>query len=134
MSEAKTWFEFARTDLRVAELAQKDGLHNQACFHAHQAVEKMLKGFLLSRGRRVPRTHSLLELGKLAQELGFPGELAAKIRMLDGYYLPTRYPDALPRLSDLPSAVEAEEALSIATEVWRWLSTHPDWSKDSGIK
>lgn len=130
MSEARTWFEFARTDLRVAELAQKDELYNQACFHAHQAVEKMLKGFLLSRGKRVPRTHSLLELGKLARELGFPGELAAKIRILDGYYLPTRYPDALPRLSDLPSAAEAEEALTLAEEVWRWLLDRTDSSRD----
>ena len=123
MSEAETWFEFARTDLRVAELAQQDGLPHQACFHAHQAVEKILKGFLLLRGRRVPRTHSLLELGKLAQALGFPAELAQEIRVLDAYYLPTRYPDALPRLSDLPSAKEAEEALAIATRVWQWVKS-----------
>jgi HEPN domain-containing protein len=121
MNEAANWFEFARTDLRVAELAQNDGLFNQACFHAHQAVEKMLKGFLLARGGRVPRTHSLLELGKLARGHGFPQELLQKIRMLDAYYLPTRYPDALPRLSDLPGAKEAEEALSAAHMVWRWL-------------
>lgn len=31
MNEAENWFEFARTDLRVAELAQRDGLFNQAC-------------------------------------------------------------------------------------------------------
>lgn len=123
MSEAETWFEFARTDLRVAELALHDGLPNQACFHAHQAVEKALKGFLLLRGRRVPRTHSLLELGKLAQTLGFPAELVQRIRVLDAYYLPTRYPDALPRLSDLPSAQEAQEALEVAARVWQWVKT-----------
>ncbi len=121
MNEARTWFEFARTDLRVAELAKNDGLFNQACFHAHQAVEKLLKGFLLSRGQRVPRTHSLLELGKLARARGFPAELLEKIRILDAYYLPTRYPDSLPRLSDLPKSAEAEEALAVATEVWRWI-------------
>jgi len=131
MNEARTWFEFARTDLRVGELAKIDGLYNQACFHAHQAVEKMLKGFLLLRGKRVPRTHSLLELGKLAQELGFPKELVGKIRALDGYYLPTRYPDALPHLSDLPSAHDAEEALEIAALVWRWISGQRDWPKES---
>ncbi len=121
MNEAETWFEFARSDLRVAELAKEDGLPNQACFHAHQAVEKILKGFLLLRGRRVPRTHSLLELGRLAQALGFPAELVQQIRVLDAYYLPTRYPDALPRLSDLPQRQEAEEALELATRVWQWV-------------
>ncbi|MEN3010484.1 MAG: HEPN domain-containing protein, partial [Candidatus Bipolaricaulaceae bacterium] len=98
-----------------------EGLHHQVCFHAHQAVEKMLKGFLLSRGRRVPRTHSLAELGRLAGELGFPRELAQRVRILDGYYLPTRYPDALPKLSDLPGAAEGAEALEVARRVWHWL-------------
>lgn len=121
MSEARTWFEFARTDLRMAELAQAEGLYAQACFHAHQAVEKMLKGFLLARGRRVPRTHSLLELARLAREHGFPPELAQRIRVLDGYYLPTRYPDALPRLSDLPGTQEGAEALEAARSVWQFL-------------
>lgn len=124
MNEAQTWFEFARTDLRVGQLAKEDGLHNQACFHAHQAVEKMLKGFLLLRGRRVPRTHSLLELGKLARELGFPLELLVKIRILNGYYLPTRYPDALPSVSDLPGPEDAKEALAVAQEIWRWVSAY----------
>jgi len=124
MNEAANWFEFARTDLHVAELALDAGLFNQVCFHAHQAVEKLLKGFILSRGKRVPRTHSLLDLGRLAQELGFPQELRGKIRILDGYYLPTRYPDAIPNLSHLPQREEAEEALSLAKRVWNWLTTN----------
>jgi HEPN domain-containing protein len=116
MNEAANWFEFARTDLKMAELALAAGLFNQACFHAHQAVEKLLKGFILARGKRVPRTHSLVDLGRLAQELGFPQELRNKIRILDGYYLPTRYPDAIPDLSHLPNRDEAQEALSMAKE------------------
>ena len=121
MNEAANWFEFARTDLHVAELALDAGLFNQVCFHAHQTVEKLLKGFILSRGKRVPRTYSLLDLGRLAQELGFPQELRDKIRILDGYYLPTRYPDAIPNLSHLPGRKDAQEAISVATEVWRWM-------------
>ena len=126
MNEAATWFEFARTDLRMAELALGAGLFNQACFHAHQAVEKLLKGFILARGRHVPRTHSLLDLGCLAQELGFPQELRNKIRILDGYYLPTRYPDALPYLSHLPQRKEAEEAIALAKEAWQWIMGRKD--------
>ncbi|MGQ9699765.1 MAG: HEPN domain-containing protein [Candidatus Bipolaricaulaceae bacterium] len=133
MNAARTWFEFARTDLRVGELAKADGLYNQACFHAHQAVEKMLKGFLLLRGDRVPRTHSLLELGKMAREHGFPGELLAKVRVLDGYYLPTRYPDALPDVSDVPGPEDAEEALAVAEGVWRWVSAQAGGTQGVGI-
>ena len=126
MNEAATWFEFARTDLRMAELALDAGLFNQTCFHAHQAVEKLLKGFILARGKRVPRTHSLLDLGRLAQELGFPQELRNKIRILDGYYLPTRYPDALPHLSHLPQREEAKEAIALAKEAWQWIMGRKD--------
>jgi len=122
MSEAANWFEFARTDLQVAELALTAGLFNQACFHAHQAVEKLLKGFILARGKRVPRTHSLVDLGRLAQELGFPQELRNKILILNGYYLPTRYPDAIPDLSHLPTRDEAQEAISLAKEAWQWIT------------
>jgi HEPN domain-containing protein len=126
MNEAANWFEFARTDLKMAELALAAGLFNQACFHAHQAVEKLLKGFILARGKRVPRTHSLVDLGRLAQELGFPKELRDKIRILDGYYLPTRYPDAIPDLSHLPNRDEAQEAISLAKEAWQWITGRED--------
>lgn len=122
MNEAANWFEFAHTDLKVAELALTAGLFNQACFHAHQAVEKLLKGFILARGKRVPRTHSLVDLGRLAQELGFPQELRNKILILNGYYLPTRYPDAIPDLSHLPTRDEAQEAISLAKEAWQWIT------------
>jgi HEPN domain-containing protein len=132
MNEAANWFEFARTDLKVAELALAAGLFNQACFHAHQAVEKLLKGFILARGKRVPRTHSLVDLGRLAQELGFPQELRNKIRILDGYYLPTRYPDAIPDLSHLPNRDEAQEAISLAKEAWQWITEEGRWTRKSG--
>ncbi|OGV64041.1 MAG: hypothetical protein A2498_01805 [Lentisphaerae bacterium RIFOXYC12_FULL_60_16] len=44
--EVNNWFEFAREDLQMARLAIREGLYNQVCFHAQQAVEKMLKGLL----------------------------------------------------------------------------------------
>ncbi|GBD10253.1 hypothetical protein HRbin22_02520 [Candidatus Thermoflexus japonica] len=55
------WLRFAREDLRMAELAFDDGIYNQACFHAHPAIEKALKGLLEARGQAPPRTHKLEE-------------------------------------------------------------------------
>lgn len=41
------WLARADEDLRSAELLlQKDGPPNAICFHAQQAAEKLLKGFL----------------------------------------------------------------------------------------
>lgn len=43
--EAGAWFRFATDDLQAAGELIKAGLHNLACFHAHQAAEKSLKAF-----------------------------------------------------------------------------------------
>jgi HEPN domain-containing protein len=44
--QAKAWATFAREDLRVAELTYEAEIWNQACFHAQQCVEKILKAAL----------------------------------------------------------------------------------------
>ncbi len=62
MTEPHKWLEFAREDLILAGAALEKGIYNQVCFHAQQGVEKALKGFLRSRQRSVPKTHSLGEL------------------------------------------------------------------------
>ncbi len=69
MTKPYRWLDFAREDLRIAELALTDGLYNQVCFHAQQGVEKMLKAFLKSRQQSVPRTHALTELLALCRDI-----------------------------------------------------------------
>jgi HEPN domain-containing protein len=114
------WFEFAGEDLIVAKAAMRERVFNQACFHAHQGTEKMLKGYLAAQGQDVPRTHFISVLLKLstAIEPRFK-ELAEICLKLDDYYIPTRYPDALPgTLSEgLPMEKDAKEALSILESV-----------------
>ena len=46
----------------MARLALDQGIYRETCFHAHQAVEKALKAFLLFRTGTYPRTHSLEDL------------------------------------------------------------------------
>ena len=109
---------FARQDLRVAELAMDDGLYNQVCFHSEQCVEKVLKAWLAEKGERIPRTHSMADLLPL-----IPADIIAgmteEIILLDRFYIPTRYPDALPgSLEDgLPDKEEARESLELAKKV-----------------
>jgi HEPN domain-containing protein len=55
MNEAlERWLAFAREDLRMAELALAEGIFNQACFHAQQCVEKVIKGWLEQQGQAPP--------------------------------------------------------------------------------
>ncbi len=115
---AERWLSFAQDDLRVAEIVLDERIYHQACFHAQQCVEKALKGVLISSGRRSPRTHSITDLVSLLSP-GFAADLAEELGELDDYYIPTRYPDAMPGMlpDGLPGRAEAEKAVALAETV-----------------
>jgi HEPN domain-containing protein len=118
MSElAKSWLDFAREDLRMAELALAEGIFNQTCFHAQQCAEKAIKGYLEQQGQSPPRTHRMADLLPLLP-VGLLGELEDALRLLDRFYIPTRYPDAFPGMvvDGLPGRRDAQETLAVARE------------------
>lgn len=112
---AERWLAFARQDLRVAELAMTEAIFNQVCFHAQQCAEKATKGWLEAQGRVPPRTHRMADLLPLLPPR-LLGAFSQRVLLLDAFYIPTRYPDALPgSLADgLPGQVDALEALDVA--------------------
>jgi HEPN domain-containing protein len=112
---ADRWLAFAREDLRVAEIVLGEGIYNQVCFHAQQCIEKALKSALAREGRVPPRIHSITDLLR-ALPADWLAEWRDDIAGLDDYYIPTRYPDALPGTlpEGLPGRIEAEEALVLA--------------------
>jgi HEPN domain-containing protein len=65
-------------------------------FHSQQAVEKLLKAVLASRGVRYRRTHDLVELIDLLREhsISFPAELE-EIRRLTPFATEFRYDEFL---------------------------------------
>ncbi|RME70262.1 MAG: HEPN domain-containing protein [Chloroflexi bacterium] len=115
----KRWLAFAREDLRVAELSLDDELYNQVCFHAQQCIEKVLKGLLTHYKKTVPRTHAIGELLAVLPEKWFD-DLQNELLKMDNYYIPTRYPDALPGTlpEGLPGKKEAVEALAVARQIF----------------
>lgn len=125
MSSATNWLQFAREDLRVAEWALDETINNQACFHSQQCVEKSLKAWLVNQGKSPPRVHQLATLLSL-----IPGELVDDlidgIELLDQFYIPTRYPDALVgSLPDgLPSDHQASHAVVTARKVLYRVEQH----------
>lgn len=118
IGDSERWLAFARQDLRMAELAMGEELYNQVCFHCQQSAEKAVKGLLVHQGQTPPRTHRLGDLlGLLDPNL--PSGLTIEIQLLDRFYIPTRYPDALPGIfpEGLPDAEDAREALTVAHRV-----------------
>lgn len=118
--ECKRWINFAAEDLKIAELALKEGIYNQVCFHSQQCIEKVLKGYLLAKGKIYPKTHKLADLMAAIEAETF-NDLKTSILALDRFYIPTRYPDALPGSlpEGMPSKNDAMEALDIAREVFK---------------
>jgi HEPN domain-containing protein len=109
------WLSFARQDLRVAELALSEDIFNQVCFHAQQCVEKAIKGWLEQQGRMLPGTHRIADLLVLLPS-DLMGDLSNSLRLLDRFYILTRYPDALPGMlaEGMPGHSDALEALDLA--------------------
>ncbi len=67
---ARGWLHKAESDLAAVELAIAAGRAlDAACFHAQQAAEKVLKGYLTARAIDFPFTHNLARLLALCEPL-----------------------------------------------------------------
>jgi HEPN domain-containing protein len=115
---ASRWLTFAQEDLRMAKLALEQGIYNQVCFHAQQCAEKALKALIANKGEAPPKTHKLIDL---LPQIDHPPITRKRkdLRSLDRFYIPTRYPDALPGAlpEGLPNEADAQEALAKAQQV-----------------
>ena len=114
------WIKFGKSDLTGARVLEERKIYHLACFHEQQAVEKLLKAYLIYLGQTPPKTHTLAELvERIAAMDPAIEELRAGTIMLDAFYIPTRYPDALPGSlpEGLPTKEHAEEAIRTAQEI-----------------
>ena len=92
-THARGWLRKAESDIADASRTLgSDGPFDTACFHAQQAAEKLLKGFLALRGHLIPRTHDLEELQRMClavePELGIA---AFDLSELTSYAVEMRY-------------------------------------------
>lgn len=118
--EHKDWYAYAEDDLKFARVGLREGFYAQVCFHAQQTAEKVLKGFLLFRGKAYPKTHSLTDLVTLIDEDWLTKHIKS-LQLLDEFYVPIRYPDAAAGMKPggPPNERDAREALSWAEEIFQ---------------
>ena len=116
LREAYEWLGRAERDVMAAERARAGTpiLGDAMAFHAQQAAEKALKGFLVAHGRTFARTHDLIELTAACQTIDprFARFLVAA-QTLTPYVVRFRYPGGPLE----PSADEADQALQMAREI-----------------
>lgn len=116
-AERDRWLKQADHDLAIARRHLTGRFFSDACYMAEQAAQTALKAYLYGRGERQVREHSIQELlGRAAKhERRFSAFVEAG-KILDQYYVATRYPDALP-LPTVPyeAYTEAQARGAIAT-------------------
>ena len=110
----REWFRIAAKDLqRVAKrLAERDT--DDAAFRLQQAIEKSLKGYLLSRGWKLRRIHDVEAL--LSDAVRYDRGLEryrTLCQHVAGYYIIERYPtfEEGPSMSEVQSAYAQAKAL-----------------------
>lgn len=119
--EARSWLRKASEDLRAAavERAADPPVLSDIVFHAQQAAEKVLKGFLVWHGKTFRKTHSLEELGEQCLEID--DSLRTSIDQavpLTEYASKFRYPGE----PEDPSVEEADEAIASARRLFEAVS------------
>lgn len=114
MKKHEAWLRQARKDLLWAKDTAQAGHFAQSCFVSQQVAEKALKAIAYFRGYDLIKSHSLVNIIK---DLSINSQLAEYARVLDLYYLSSRYPDALPDNtvpSDFFTKDQAESAIKMA--------------------
>jgi HEPN domain-containing protein len=120
------WLEQALRDLEQADQSMQAGRHEWACFAAHQAVEKALNGLNLACGQQA-WGHTLTRLWSALPTQDWlpppPADLEDRLRLLDGFYIPTRYPDSYPEGTpgEHFGRLQSEQALLHAGVVTSWI-------------
>lgn len=113
-NDPSMWIALAEEDYKTARAAllrRSPWLHT-ACFHAQQTAEKYLKAILTVRGKVFPKTHDLLELCNLCEQVGVIVPVPMDdLDVLSDHAIQARYPDATPTIQD------AREALATASAV-----------------
>ena len=116
--EFRRWREEAQGALDMARLGSR---HNWRCFLAEQAAQMAVKALLHGLGRG-PWGQDLRHLALMvADAVGqpFDPEVERSVRQLSDYYIPARYPDAVPGAAPAQryTAAEADDAVAHAERV-----------------
>ncbi len=122
--ETESWLKIAAEELQSAGHLIEKRLFRMVCYHAQQAVEKMLKALLVEHEIEISKTHNLLDLINAVKKIGY----ATKLTDEDAVFLNSIYRARYPSDSGLlpagdPTVIDAQNALQLAKETAAWLKT-----------
>jgi len=120
-NRSKDWFLQAERDLEHAKAAQAEGRHEWSCFAAQQSAEKAVKALHLYLGQEA-WGHVIARLLK-ELPLKVSEDLVEKAKVLDNFYIPTRYANGHPEGAPFEhyGSLQSEEAIRYAGEILEFI-------------
>lgn len=117
-NRAKDWLAQALRDLEQARDSQAAGRHEWACFAGQQAAEKAVKALHLALGQEAWGHVVAQLLSELPAGL-VPQGLADKARVLDNFYVATRYANGHPAGAPFEhyGTIQSDQAIQYAGEI-----------------
>lgn len=116
-NRATDWFRQAERDLEQALASQREGRHEWACFAAQQSAEKAVEAPHLRLGQEA-WGHAV---ARLLSELpgSAPAELVEKAKVLDNFYVATRYANGHPEGAPFEhyGPIQSGQAVTYAREI-----------------
>jgi HEPN domain-containing protein len=119
VSRAQDWFNQALRDLEQAEDSKAAGRHEWACFAAQQAAEKAVKALHLHFGQEFWGHVVARSLQELPQSVVVTDDLIEKAKVLDNFYIPSRYPNSHPSGAPFEhyGLLQSQTAVAYAREI-----------------
>jgi len=116
-NRSSDWLSQAIRDLQQAEDSRHAERHEWACFAAHQAAEKAVKALHLSLGQEAWGHVVAMLLKELPIDV--LDDLIDRARVLDNFYIPTRYPNGHPQGAPFEhyGRLQSEEAIKYAVSI-----------------
>ncbi len=113
------WLNQSLRDLEQAKDSRLAGRHEWSCFAAHQAGEKAIKALHLHLGQEAWGHVIARLLKELPETISVEEELIEKGRILDNFYIPTRYPNSHPEGAPFEhyGPLQSKEAIQYASEI-----------------
>lgn len=120
LAHVRAWLTKAEHDRRTAEAAlnQHPPITDTAAFHCPQAVEKLLKAYLVHRGAAFEKVHDLeVLLAQCARWDAAFSELIERVEPLSAFAVRFRYPGPAD-----PTVEQVRAALAAVAEVQQFVA------------
>ena len=118
--QVEDWVLLADKDLHAAEIIIKDEypLTNIVAFHCQQAIEKYLKAFIIEKDGPLMRTHDLIKLNAIINEIKNLSIDEKKLIVINEVYMDSRYPGDLGLMPDgMPTNEQAKGFIEYVNEI-----------------